>query len=1730
MANITYRSITTVFHIALLWGLSGLSIAATTDLATTPLVTSTATVVRPNVLFTLDDSGSMGWDYLPDYAGGRWLGSGSPNVKHCKLSNSCGNGETPFQTNEYNGVAYNPRITYQPPVNADGTLKASQGSPWTAVKKDGFGVQSSSSINMTNGYPEVVYCDSAGSVCKKNGVDTDNPFSLRVSLSSDNPPAYAFPGQLTTSSPTTTYTASNIFYGTLNQPGTTVRTVYSGTLNTPTGGSTNIDLFGNNSSNPSMNYSGGNNGTVTVTFKSPTSGSNPFPAVNDVVTVTDNNKCSSAYRTTTAKITAVTGTTITYTANGGSGSNNSACAVTVAHSSPTVPAAAPSITYGSNVITVKLSSTHGLSTGSTISITGGNSCDSGYKANSVQATVVDAYTFTYPTPTSLGNATNSTCTITESVPTITKPGISRSGNVVTVSLSSNHGLTNGDLIQVANASGTCSSGYNTGGNSVVATVIDTKTFSYSGATGTNLSSTSCKIDKMVAVSGSSTVTTNYSSAQTKNSNPYYFVIVPTEYCDSLDLVNCKAASAPSASYIYPAPVRFCKDDATANLPPGNVGAQISGTTVNCQSKFSVGTGINFQYARYGMFYRVDVVPTRTTYGDEVINGNISVSGVNINYNQLKIIDRSGRSDCASAPDCSYSEEMTNFSNWYAYYQTRMQMMKSAAGRAFQPMDNRYRVGFNTINNVSSSYLPMGIFDATQKASWYSKFYAVNPGSSTPLREALVMAGRYFAGKKPTGMNDDPMEYSCQQNFTLLTTDGYWNGNDSSVKEMDGTTTMRNYDNVDSGLSKRSDGRYDGGLTGATNTLSDVAMYYYITDLRTATLGNCTGATGNTLCTSPDPAKTSPVTLDPLNNVPTNTKDTLATQHMVTYTLGLADGLMTYIPDYETATTGDFSKIKSGASGCRFSGSGICNWPLPAQNTQEALDDLWHAAVNGRGTYYNARDPLSLSRGLAGALAGINVRLAAAAASSTSSPNITQTDRSIFSTTYRTTKWDGEVQAQYIDPATGNVPVAVARHTIPAVSSISINATTGIVAVKSIGHGLVVSDLIEVKNLNAGTCGTAYATVTAKPVLSVIDANNFTYQGDTAGTTTTSCSIDNVPYVWSAQELLDSKVAGDATASVTSRTIYTFDSTVTPYLKPFLYANLTTAEQAYFDNKCASTLLSQCTPANLSPAQITSGNSGANLVDYLRGRRALEQFTSPDTVALFRPRDHLLGDTVNAKPAYVRSPQYAFSDNVSPTYSDFKSLQANRQAALYIASNDGMLHAFNADTGNEMWAYVPKIIMPNLYLLASYDVASNTAPHHYFVDGTPEVMDIYQASTTDPKMSQGWHTILVGGLNSGGRGFYALDVTNPAAPKGLWETCSDSVLCPGVKNNDLDIGYSFGNPVITKDSQTGKWVVLVTSGYNNVSPGTGRGYLFVLDAITGEILNKVDTGAGSATTPSGLAKIGAWSDSGNTNNTVRIVYGGDLNGDLWRFDLGAVGSTTTPSATKIASLQDGLGNAQSVTTRPVLADVLLNVNALTLSGNPVVYFGTGRYLGTSDLSDTKKQSLYALKDDLSLTGVSANLGSPRSRTDMVQKTLTQPTPTTRTISGGTVNWTVKKGWYVDFDPTGVDLGERVNIDPKLSLGTLTVTTNVPESSACTTGGYSWDNQFDYKNGSAVETSTDGVVSRKVANALTVGTVIVRLPSGQLKQIITDATGNKITRGVNVSGTSVVRRVSWRELFQ
>jgi len=403
----------------------------------------------------------------------------------------------------------------------------------------------------------------------------------------------------------------------------------------------------------------------------------------------------------------------------------------------------------------------------------------------------------------------------------------------------------------------------------------------------------------------------------------------------------------------------------------------------------------------------------------------------------------------------------------------------------------------------------------------------------------------------------------------------------------------------------------------------------------------------------------------------------------------------------------------------------------------------------------------------------------------------------------------------------------------------------------------------------------------------------------------------------------------------------------------------------------------------------------------------------------------------------------------------------------------------------LWAYVPSMVRSNMYKLADVSYSSS---HQYFVDGSPVVADV--------QIDGVWKTILVGGLAAGGKGYFALDVTDPTNPLALWEF------------TDANLGLSYGTPLVTKRSN-GDWVVAVTSGYNNV--GDGKGHLFLLKAKDGSKLLDLATTAGDTTTPSGLGPLNAWVDSSD-DNTAKRFYAGDQLGNLWRFDTDGLLEPKN-SALLLAQFRVS-GLAQPISTQPQLAEI--NYKGYK---TPAVYIGTGRMLGLTDLSNTDPQTIYGIKDDLGAAG----LGDVRAGSTLIGQTLTTD-GSTRTASKTSVDWSVKNGWYVDLP----DSGERVNVDMVLQFNTLTAASNVPQSVASCSGGdgYAWLYYLDIANGS----NTGDNVATKIADSFVVGLSSFLLANGKSGVIVNKSLTDPVAQIVPTPATSGLnsRRTSWREL--
>jgi type IV pilus assembly protein PilY1 len=534
-------------------------------------------------------------------------------------------------------------------------------------------------------------------------------------------------------------------------------------------------------------------------------------------------------------------------------------------------------------------------------------------------------------------------------------------------------------------------------------------------------------------------------------------------------------------------------------------------------------------------------------------------------------------------------------------------------------------------------------------------------------------------------------------------------------------------------------------------------------------------------------------------------------------------------------------------------------------------------------------------------------------------------------------------------------------------------------------------------------------------------------------------------------------------------------------------------------------------AALAPAYATS-NTATDYLNYLRGDRKNEttSIVTGSTKAL-RTRTLLLGDIVDAKLTPVGPPVAGYSDNSNPGYGAFKTLWASRTTMVYAGANDGMLHAFNgsltdtAKGGTEQFAYVPSALFqgpngtPQTDGLAQ--LGNPNYAHHYYVDATPLAFDLDLNSaggvftTTSNGSNADWHTLLIGGLGKGGKGFYAIDVTDPAS------MTSEAAVAGKVKweFTDTTMGYSYGAPTVVKTKKYG-WVVLLTSGYNN---SDGKGYLYVVNPKTGALLEKMQT----PTSANGLAQASAYV-ADFADNTADAVYAADLDGQLWRFDLTAAkGSTSAyPAPTKLATLADASGNAQPVTTAP-----LIEINPVTRKR--FVLLGTGKLLDSSDVNSKAAQSFYALIDG---TAGAFNTVS----TAITRANLTQVTD----VTTGTTLASTSAGWYIDL---GVDtsVSWRMVSNPVAYNGVVAFSSLLTTGDACSPSGQSRVYAINYGTGKSVLVpASSGYVS--VASAVTDLRFVSVDGSPQLIAGTTKGDITKIPTDLK-SGISL-RLLNWREV--
>ena len=406
------------------------------------------------------------------------------------------------------------------------------------------------------------------------------------------------------------------------------------------------------------------------------------------------------------------------------------------------------------------------------------------------------------------------------------------------------------------------------------------------------------------------------------------------------------------------------------------------------------------------------------------------------------------------------------------------------------------------------------------------------------------------------------------------------------------------------------------------------------------------------------------------------------------------------------------------------------------------------------------------------------------------------------------------------------------------------------------------------------------------------------------------------------------------------------------------------------------------------------SASSDLVNYLRGDR------SKEGAGGFRERRGLLGDIVNSQPVYVGTPNGKLYKGKSFTgasaYPAFVAANTpdKRTPVVYVGANDGMLHAFEAATGKEVFAFVPQAAMS---VLADTDgFSSPDYQHVYTVDGDLTVADVY--------MGGAWKTVLVGSMGRGGRSVFALDVTDPTSPKLLWEID---------ETDEPALGNVLSQPIIGQVAD-GDWRVFLGNGPNG---NGGSAQLLMLDMDDGGAVT-VNAGAGS---DNGLSGVNAWAST--SSGFVDVVYAGDLKGNMWKF----TGIGSTPSSSLLF---------EAGSTKPIMATPLVGRNPATL--DTWVFFGTGSYLNEDDLASSDVQTWYGLIDKGTLPISSANL----RETGILGEGVVAGRAVRAIESHATPG---VNGWYMDLvSPNNGAEGERM-IEPNFFRGLALVgTTRIPDS--------------------------------------------------------------------------------------
>lgn len=574
----------------------------------------------------------------------------------------------------------------------------------------------------------------------------------------------------------------------------------------------------------------------------------------------------------------------------------------------------------------------------------------------------------------------------------------------------------------------------------------------------------------------------------------------------------------------------------------------------------------------------------------------------------------------------------------------------------------------------------------------------------------------------------------------------------------------------------------------------------------------------------------------------------------------------------------------------------------------------------------------------------------------------------------------------------------------------------------------------------------------------------------------------------------------ATGTVnTSSVLWTTDTAIVPSATAPIYQSWNTASNAAVTLAFGNFAAAQQTVLNQG---LPTGITGTDLVEWSKGTNKTG----------LKVRSVLLGDIINS-PLVLASPsEQTASDLVGDTsYSNYLSTKASTMnSSLVVNGNDGFVSVINSANGARRYAYMPSSVLPSLRYIADTGYG-NGVSHKFLVDG--------QVGVFDAQLGTAWKTLALGGTGAGGKTYYALQLFDAAAgnvTRALWEISAPATA--NTANTFNDLGYAYARPEVARLAD-GRWAAFISNGYGSNS---GVAALYVVDIRDGSLIKKivVDT----SDTNNGLSSVEL---KVNSQNVVQAAYGGDLKGQLWKFDL----SSASADGWGVAFSGKPLFTTAGGTSQPITAQPLLADNSL---GGKVVFFGTGKFNEAVDKTNKDLQAFYAVWD---ADGGSGQITTASLQAQSITGVFSGSTGQFVTTSQNEVVYPGKKGWYLPLVYNNALTGERVINQAALVLGRIVFTTAaVDTTDPCASFGTGKLIELDAFSGkmlnyAVLDTNGDGVVDS--ADTISSGVVfsggmptLNAIVNGGARKVVNDSSGTPTTLVEKAGGGS--RRIMWRQI--